>query len=72
MTLRWMRRQLSPFGAVRMSCHALEHVWLSQHLSESTRLGAALLRAMAGAERMAPSRLARLGDYVLVTVTRAP
>jgi ubiquinone/menaquinone biosynthesis C-methylase UbiE len=71
-TLRWMRRQLSPFGAVRMSCHALEHVWLSQHLSETTRFGAALLRVMAGAERMAPSRLAPLGNYVLVTVTRIP
>jgi ubiquinone/menaquinone biosynthesis C-methylase UbiE len=71
MTLHWMRRQLSPFGAVRMTCHALEHVWLSQHLSESTRFGAALLRVMAGAERMAPSRLARLGNYVLVTVKRS-
>ncbi len=72
MTLRWMRRQLSPFGAVRMSCHALEDVWMSQHLLESTRFGAALLRVMAEAERMAPSRLARLGNYVLVTVTRVP
>ena len=45
---------------------------MSQHLLESTRFGAALLRAMAEAERMAPSRLARLGNYVLVTVTRVP
>jgi len=70
MTLRWMRRQLSPFGAVRMSCHALEPVWLSQRISESTRFGRALLRVMTGAERMAPKQLVRLGNYVLITVAR--
>jgi ubiquinone/menaquinone biosynthesis C-methylase UbiE len=70
MTLRWMRRQLSPFGTVRMSCHALEPVWLSRRVSESNRLGTALLRAMTRAERMVPKQLARLGNYVLITVTR--
>lgn len=70
MTLRWMRRQLSPFGAVRMSCNALESTWLSQHLAESNRFGAALLRVVKEAERMAPEQLVRLGNYVLITVTK--
>jgi ubiquinone/menaquinone biosynthesis C-methylase UbiE len=70
MTLRWMRRQLSPFGTVRMSCYALEPVWLSQHVSESNLLGTALLRVMAGAERVLPQQLVRLGNYVLITVTK--
>ena len=72
MTLHWMRRQLSPFGRVRMSCHALEPVWLSRHVSESTRVGSALVRAMTRAERAVPDQLVRLGNYVLITVTREP
>jgi ubiquinone/menaquinone biosynthesis C-methylase UbiE len=72
MTLRWMRRELSPFGAVRMSCHALEPTWLSQHVSEGNRFGAALLRVMSGAERAVPDQVVRLGNYVLITVTRGP
>jgi SAM-dependent methyltransferase len=71
MTLRWMRRQLAPFGTVRMSCHALEPVWLSQHLSERTLFGRTLLRVMTGAERMVPKQLVRLGNYVLITVTKS-
>jgi ubiquinone/menaquinone biosynthesis C-methylase UbiE len=70
MTLRWMRRQLSPFGEVRMTCHALEPVWLSQHVSESNTFGAALLRLMTRAERVATKQLVRLGNYVLITVDR--
>jgi SAM-dependent methyltransferase len=70
MTLRWMRRQLSPFGTVRMSCHALEPVWLSRHVSERNRFGTALLRAMTEAERVVPEQLVRLGNYVLITVTK--
>jgi ubiquinone/menaquinone biosynthesis C-methylase UbiE len=71
MTLRWMRRQLSPFGTVRMSCHALEPTWLSQHLSEGNMLGRALLRVMTAAERVVPKQLVRLGNYVLITVTKS-
>jgi SAM-dependent methyltransferase len=70
MSLRWMRRQLSSFGTVRISCHALESVWLSQHLSEDDRLGAALLRVMTRAERAMPEQLVRLGNYVQITVAR--
>lgn len=70
MTLGWMRRQLAPFGTVRMSCYALEPVWLSQHVSESNRFGTSLLRVMAGAERVVSKQLVRLGNYVLITVTK--
>jgi ubiquinone/menaquinone biosynthesis C-methylase UbiE len=72
MSLSWMRRQLSPFGTVRMSCHALETVWLSQHVSENSRFGRALVRVMTRAERAAPTRLVRLGNYVLITVAKDP
>lgn len=70
MTLPWMRRQMAPFGTVRMSCHALEPTWLSQHVSERTRFGTTLLRIMKRAERAAPEKLVRLGNYVLITVTK--
>lgn len=70
MTLRWMRRQLSPFGTVRMTCHALEPVWLSPHVPESSGFGAALLRLMTTAERVATKQLVRLGNYVLITVNK--
>jgi len=70
MTLSWMRRQLAPFGTVRMSCYALEPVWLSQHVSESSRFGTSLLRVMTGAERVVSKQLVRLGNYVLITVTK--
>jgi len=55
-----------------MSCHALEPTWLSQHVSEGNRFGAALLRVMSGAERAVPDQVVRLGNYVLITVTRGP
>jgi ubiquinone/menaquinone biosynthesis C-methylase UbiE len=70
MTLSWMRRQLAPFGTVHMSCYALEPVWLSQHVSESNRFGTSLLRVMTGAERVVSKQLVRLGNYVLITVTK--
>jgi SAM-dependent methyltransferase len=70
MSLRWMRRQLSSVGTVHVSCHALESVWLSQHLSESNRLGMAMLRVMTRAERVMPKKLARLGNYVLIQVIK--
>jgi|GEM_PF-2450277 ubiquinone/menaquinone biosynthesis C-methylase UbiE len=70
MTLSWMRRQLAPFGIVRMSCYELESVWLSQHISESSRFGRSLLRVMTGAERVASQWPVRLGNYVLITVIR--
>jgi hypothetical protein len=65
-----MRRQLAPFGAVQMTCHALESTWLSRRTPETTRVGAALVRLMTHAERLLPKQLVRLGNYVLITVTR--
>lgn len=70
MTLSWMRRQLAPFGIVRMSCYKLESMWLSQHVSESNRFGRSLLRIMTESERVASKQLVRLGNYVLITVTK--
>ncbi len=43
---------------------------LSRHVSESNRFGTSLLRVMTGAERVVSKQLVRLGNYVLITVTR--
>jgi ubiquinone/menaquinone biosynthesis C-methylase UbiE len=70
MPLSWMRRLLSEFGTVDMTCHALESTWLLQNVSESNIFGRTVLRAMTQAERAAPHALLHLGNYVLIKVSR--
>lgn len=53
-----------------MTCHALEPVWLSRRIPESSGFGAALVRLMTTAERVATKQLVRLGNYVLITVSK--
>jgi SAM-dependent methyltransferase len=71
MPLRWMRRQLEPYGAVDVSCYALESTWVNQHVSELTLPGKALWVLQHALESRCFDRIAALGTAVEIDLKKA-
>lgn len=72
MTLGWTRRRLRRHGSVDITCYAIASTWFSQDLSEHRGIGRAAWKSVAWMERRWPRLSARLGNYVLITVRKAP
>jgi SAM-dependent methyltransferase len=70
MPLGWMRRQLSSWGDVRITGHAIPSVVFDRRVRETTWLGRAIWRAVQWAEARHPDLVARLGCYVMITVIK--
>lgn len=71
MPLSWVARQLGRWGEVSMVCHALPSVWFDQHVSERSRVGRGLWKAIQLIETTSPATALRLGCFVTVVVERS-
>lgn len=68
--LGWMRRQLEPFGRVKIIGNELTSVWFNQHISEKAPLGRLAWKLLAWLEREHPAACAWLGNYAQITVRK--
>ncbi len=68
MPLGWMRRQLQPFGTVRIIGYRMASTETNQNVSETSGTGRLLWRAMRLIEMKYPRAAARMGTYVTIIV----
>jgi ubiquinone/menaquinone biosynthesis C-methylase UbiE len=71
MSLRWMRKQLEPYGTVDVSCYALESRWVNKHVSETSLPGKVLWLLQHALESRLFDRIAALGSAVEVDLKKA-
>lgn len=71
MPLGWTRRQLEKWGLVKISCHTAPSVEFDRRVSEHTRIGRLVWRAIHRLETHHADLATRLGCYVLVVVDKA-
>jgi SAM-dependent methyltransferase len=71
MPLAWMKRQLEPWGDVKITGHAVPSGQFDRRLSETTSLGRMVWRAIQRLETRHPDLAARLGCYVLIVVDKS-
>jgi ubiquinone/menaquinone biosynthesis C-methylase UbiE len=70
MPIRWMTRQLAPFGQVSVSCHQIASAWRAQHLSENHAFGRAIWSFEAYLERKNSPLIPHLGNYIQITLRK--
>lgn len=70
MRLGWIRRQLQPFGTVRIIAYRMASTETNQNVSETSGVGRLLWRVMRVLETRYPRAAARLGTYVTIIVDK--
>jgi SAM-dependent methyltransferase len=71
MPLGWLRRQLTNWGDVQISCYAMPSTWFDRKVSEDTKLARWAWRTLQWIETNHPKTAARLGCYVIILVQRS-
>ncbi|MGB7161409.1 MAG: class I SAM-dependent methyltransferase [Tepidisphaeraceae bacterium] len=70
MRLGWMRRQLQPWGTVRIIGYRMASTAMNQNVPETSGVGRQLWRLMRWVETRYPRAAARLGNYVTIIVRK--
>jgi ubiquinone/menaquinone biosynthesis C-methylase UbiE len=69
-TLRWLQRQLAPFGSLEVICHGIPSTHFNQHVTEFRGIGRQFWRSIRRLDLSFPHASAYLGNYVQITVVK--